>query len=240
MTRIGQASAVALVALAGLVVVFGGSALKPAEVAAATPVDTHKVEPVVAEGDLPAVLTKRAESIARNLAQLGNAPKQPPPPPPPEVDPGTGEAAPPFVPPPVPDVAIAYLGMFGSSASPMALVSVDAKQQIVGSGQTLKHNGEEIKVVKIDRDKIEIERKSVSKTIELAARTTSSYTNLSGATPPPQANPGAHNTMPMNPGGRRPPLAETMRAPGLGRPRPTPDAAGLPPGSATDEGVPQR
>lgn len=234
--RIGQVGALALLVLAGVVVAFGGRLLTPAEIPAPTITETAKVEPAVPEGDLPAVLTKRAETIARNLAQLGNHPKQPPPPTP-EVEPenGTGGMPEPL-PPPAADASIAYLGMFGSGANPMAVVSVDAKQHVVSSGQTIKHNGEDIKIVKIEREKIEIERRSLSKTIDLAPRTTASYTSLSGAAPAPSASPQPGSIMP--PHGRRP-VVESIRVPGSGRPRP-PIGDGAPPGAATDEGVPQR
>lgn len=124
----------------------------------------------------------------------------------------------------------------------MALIALDSKQQIVAQGESITHNNESITIAKVERNKIEVERKGATKSIELAPRTTTSYTALSGASPAPAANP-PHNTMPLPPGGRRP-TAETMRAPGTSRPRPTPDAIGTPGvpsnGQATDEGVPQR
>lgn len=235
--RIGQVGALSLLVLAGIALVFGGRLLTPAPITAPTITETAKVEPAASEGDLPAVLTKRAETIARNLAQLGNRPK-PPPPQVTEVEPeeGTGGMPEP-TPPPAADVAIAYLGMFGSGANPMAVVSVDAKQQVVSSGQIIKHNGEDIKIVKIEREKIEIERRSMSKTIDLAPRTTASYTSLSGAAPAPSAGAQPGSIMPPQHGRR--PVVESIRAPGAGRPRP-PIGDGLPPGAATDEGVPQR
>ncbi len=237
-TRTGQLVAVALLALAGGVIAIGGRLLAPGPEPVAAAVEPLKVESASTEIDLPAVLTKRAESISRNLAQLANAPKPPPPPPPPEEEGSAGEL--PVTPAPVAsDIAIAYLGMFGSSARPMALVSIDARQHIVAQGDSVSHNSESIKIAKVERDKIEIERKVGNKTIELAPRTTTSYTALTGASPAP--SPVPHNTMPVSPSGRRP-NSETMRAPGMGRPRPVPDAIGGAPGSGqvTDEGVPQR
>jgi hypothetical protein len=235
--RIGQMGALALLALAVVVVVFGGRLLTPAQVPAPRIQEAAKVEPAAPEGDLPAVLTKRAETIARNLAQLGNRPK-PPPPQVPESEPedGTGGMPEPM-PPPATDLTIAYLGMFGSGANPMAVVSVDAKQQVVSRGQTIKHNGEDMKVVKIEREKIEIERRVGNKIIDLAPRTTTSYTSLSGAAPAPGANPQPGGIMPAQHGRR--PVVESIRAPGVGRPRP-PMNEGSPGGAATDEGVPQR
>lgn len=232
--RLGQVSAVVLIALAGVVLGFGARGLRPAESGPPQIVETPKVDNAVPEGDLPGVLAKRADSISKNLAQLGNAPKPPPPPPPVEMDPETGAIAPEVPPPPASETALAYLGMFGSGANPMALVSIDARQQIVSTGQVLKHNGEDIKIGRIERDKIEIERRSTTKAIELAPRTTTSYTALSGAAPPPASQPGS--IMPQPP--RRNPNADTIRAPGsLGRPRPAPhDAAS----GASDEGVPPR
>ncbi len=239
-TRTGQLVAVALLALSAGVIILGGRLLAPGPEPIAATFEPPKVESASTEIDLPAVLTKRAESISRNLAQLANAPKPPPPPPPPEEEGAIGEL--PVMPAPVAsDIAIAYLGMFGSSARPMALVSIDAKQHIVAQGDSVSHNNESIKIAKVERDKIEIERKAGTKTFELAPRTTTSYTALSGASPAPSAPP--HNTMPLPPGGRRS-AAETMRAPGMARPRPVPDSLGVPgaptSGQATDEGVPQR
>lgn len=241
--RLGQAGAAALVLLAVAVVVFGARALRPADAGAPQIAEAPKVENTLPEGDLPAVLTKRAESISKNLAMLGNAPKPPPPPPPVEIDPeaaaGATEIAPP---PPAADTAIAYLGMFGSGANPMALVSIDARQQVVSSGQTIKHNGEDIKIGKIERDKIEIERRSATKTVDLAPRTTTSYTALSGASPPPTPN----SIMPPQSPNRRGSVVETMRAPGSapsggpGRPRPVPHDGVPMPNGVSDEGVPQR
>ena len=238
-TRTGQLVAVALLALAAAVIALGGRFLAPGPEPEVATFEPPKAD-AAADTDLPAVLTRRAESIARNLSQLANAPKPPPPLPPPEEEGPTGEV--PVVPTPVAsDTAIAYLGMFGSSARPMALVSIDAKQHIVAQGDSLTHNNESIKIAKVERDKIEIERNAGTKVLELAPRTTTSYTALSGAAPPPITPPGS--TMPVPPGARRPSF-ETMRAPGGARPRPSPDAIAAPGmpgnGQATDEGVPQR
>lgn len=237
-TRTGQLVTVVLLALVGGVVVLGGKLLAPGPDPIVEVFDPPKIESAVTETDLPAVLTKRAESISRNLAQLANAPKPPPPPPPPEeVGPG-GEVAPPPT-PAVAELGLTYLGMFGSSARPMALIALDSKQHIVAQGDAITHNNESITIAKVERSKIEIERKGGTKTIDLAPRTTTSYTALSGASPAPAPN-QPHNTMPVVPGGRRP-AAETMRAPGFNRPRPVPDSNGAPgSGQATDEGVPQR
>ena len=221
LTRAGQVGAVALASLAGVVLAVGlpgtgvpkierGEAIEPTRAIETGPVQ----EP-------PALLEKRAGSISRNLAQLGNAPK--PPPTVPELeDPGDGTVASTAPPAPVADTAIVFLGLLGSPAHPMALVSIDSHQQVLAVGDIIhKGTGETIKLVKVEKTGIEIEMKGATKKVDVAPRTGATYTTLQNA-PAAAPNPGmVPGVPPPPPGGNmgRPRRDNSdMRAPGGRRP----------------------
>ncbi len=240
-TRTGQVATIALVSLAGVVFAIGLPGMGAPKIE--KPVSNEAVRPPEPAPtlEMPQIIEKRAGAISRNLAQLGNAPK----PPPPEPLPGElgGEETPATAPaPPVPDTAIVFLGVLGSSAHPMALVSIDTHQQVLAEGDTVrKSTGEAIKLVKVERESIEVDIKGVSKKIDLAPRSGNAYTVLSGAAP---ASPGIVPGMtppasPGNPVRTRQVNTTDMRGPGS-RPRPPQggqrfdESSGAPPGGTRE------
>lgn len=221
LTRAGQIGAVALASLAGVVFAVGlpGTAVPKIERAEAIepsrPIDTGP------EQEKPAILERRAASIAANLRQLGNGPKAPPPP----VETGDdlfdgGETPVPVA--HVPETAIVFLGLLGSPARPMALVSIDSHQQVLAVGDIIhKGSGESIKLVKVEKTGIEVEIKGATKKVEVAPRTGATYTTLQNTPSAPAANPGiVPGVPPAAPGTNmnRPRRDNEMRPPGGRRP----------------------
>ncbi|MBS0189058.1 MAG: hypothetical protein JSS51_13410 [Planctomycetes bacterium] len=202
MTRTGQIAAVALASLAGVVLAVGIPGLAvPKNERTVTADAVRPADPGVVT-EMPAIMQKRATSIAQNLSQIGNAPK-----PPPEVvenpgDESTGTVAP-TAPVPAPEVAVTFLGTLGSGARPMALVSIDSHQQVLAVGDVIhKSTGETIKLVKVEKNQIEVEIKGATKKIELAARSGATYTTLQNNTPAPSpvaapASPVPAQSMPV-------------------------------------------
>lgn len=241
-TRTGQVATVALVALAGLVFAVGLPGLAAPKIEKPVTVEPVRAAEPAQTLEMPQIIEKRAATIARNLAQLGNHPNPPQPEPLPGEPGGDETAQTPPAPAPVPDTAIVFLGVLGSSANPMALVSIDTHQQVLAEGDTVrKSSGEAIKIVKIGRESIEVDVKGVNKKIDLAPRSGSGYTVLSGAGPAtPTIVPGA--TPPAPPAnGFRPRQLNTseIRAPGS-RPRPPQggqrfdESSGMPPGGTRE------
>ncbi|MBX3381530.1 MAG: hypothetical protein KF805_15650 [Phycisphaeraceae bacterium] len=219
-TRAGQIGAVALASLAGVVLAVGLPGTGAPKIERPEPLaPMHAADPAPTI-ELPAILEKRATSIALNLAQLGNAPKLPVA----VVGPGddtTADPVAPVAPAPAPEAAIIFLGLLGSPARPMALISIDSHQQVLAIGDIIhRGSGEKIKLLKAEKNAIEIELKGATKKIEVAPRTGATYTTLQspsgaaganpGFVPPPQpANPGSNPNRPRRdfemraPGGRR-------------------------------------
>jgi len=219
LTRAGQVGAVALASLAGVVLAVGLPGTGVPKVERAEAIEPSRAIETAPEQESPLVLERRARSIASNLSQLGNAPKPPPPVPEPGDD--QGEHPENVIAPPAPviETAITFLGLLGSPARPMALVSIDSHQQVLAVGDTVhKGSGESIKLVKVEKTAIEVEIKGATKKIEVAPRTGATYTTLQSApsspspgivpgVPPPQpaGNPGrARRDEFRVPGGRRP------------------------------------
>jgi hypothetical protein len=219
LTRAGQVGAVALASLAGVVLAVGLPGTGAPKIERAEAIEPSRAIETAPEQESPLVIEKRAVSIARNLAQLGNAPK----PPPPEIEPGDDQGentdtVPAPVAPAV-ETAITFLGLLGSPARPMALVSIDSHQQVLAVGDIVhKGSGESIKLVKVEKTGIEVEIKGATKKIEVAPRTGATYTTLQSASsspnpgivpgvppPSPNGNPGrARRDEFRVPGGRRP------------------------------------
>ncbi len=219
--RTGQIGAVALASLAGVVLAVGLPGTGVPKIEHAEAIEPSRPIEVAPQQEPPAILERRAASIAQNLAQLGNAPKIAPPP----VDPGDSAGTSPdqqVTAPPVAETAVTFLGLLGSPARPMALVSIDSHQQVLAIGDIIhKSSGETIKLVKVEKTGIEVEIKGAVKKIDIAARSGATYTTLqnapaaappsSGIVPgvppaPPNGNPGRgrrDNEM-RTPGGRRP------------------------------------
>lgn len=220
LTRAGQIGAVALASLAGVVFAVGLPGTAVPKIERAETIEPSRPIDAGFEQEKPAILERRAASIAANLGQLGNRPK----PPPPAVEPGDDLVDGGETPVPVahaPETAIIFLGLLGSPARPMALVSIDSHQQVLAVGDIIhKGSGESIKLVKVEKTGIEVEVKGATKKVEVAPRTGATYTTLqsspSAPSPPagivpgvPPPSPGANpnrlrrdNEM-RPPGGRR-------------------------------------
>lgn len=223
LTRAGQVGALTLATLAGVVLAVGlpGTAVPKLERAEAA--EAPRITDSSPERERPAILERRGASIAANLKQLGNSPKEPPPIPA-EAGDDTGDQALNTAPvSQAQETAIVFLGLLGSSARPMALVSIDSHQQVLAIGDVVrKGSGETIKLVGVGKNGIEIEAKGGTRKVELAPRTGAAYTTLqnspSGASPglvpgmaPPAPPPGAAMS--------RPRRENDMRAPGPRRQR---------------------
>lgn len=222
MTRAGQVGAVALASLAGVVLAVGLPGTGVPKIERAEPIEPTRAIDTGPVQEPPALLEKRAGSISRNLAQLGNSPKIAPPTPDPTDDAGDGGTTPVAPGPAVAETAITFLGLLGSPARPMALVSIDSHQQVLAVGDIIhKGTGEKIKLVKVEKSGIEIEMKGAIKKVEVAPRTGATYTTLQNA-PSPVPNPGlVPGVPPPPPGGNvgRPRRDNgEMRAPGGRRP----------------------
>lgn len=229
-TRVGQIGAVALGSLVGVVFATGIPGMGVPKFEAPAPPEPMKAPEPVGMMDMPAIMEKRAESIARNLAQLRNAPKIPAEVPVPEGSDDThaGDTAP--APAPT-DLTVLFLGQLGSGARPMALISIDSHQQVLAVGDTVrKASGEAVKLVAVNKTEIEIEVKGAIKKVELAPRSGPAFTSLQ-ATPTPVANagivPGA--TPPGNPANNAARSNREFRTPGMRPPRPprSEDAGGM-------------
>lgn len=217
MTRAGQVGAVALASLAGVVLAVGLPGTGVPKIERPEPIEQSRPVDALPTNESPLVVQKRASIIAANLAQLGNHPN--PPPPVPETGGETQEGhdvqtAPPA---PVTETAVAFLGLLGSPARPMALISIDTHQQVLAVGDVVhKASGETIKLVKIEKTGIEIETKGATKKIEIAPRTGAAYTTLQNSQPSnPGIVPGVQPPQPASP--PRPRREFDMRAPGARR-----------------------
>lgn len=217
LTRAGQVGAVALASLAGVVLAVGLPGTGAPQIERPEPiVPAHAAEPAPTV-ELPAVLEKRASAIASNLAQLGNSPKIPEKVPEPSDETLGGDTEMPAPQPQVDETAVAFLGLLGSPARPMALVSIDGHQQVLAAGDIIhKGSGEKIKLVKVEKGAIEIEIKGSTKKIELASRTGATYTTLqsSGGTSVPGFVPPPQPVMPPPPGPNRVRRDSETRFPG--------------------------
>ncbi|MBX3388244.1 MAG: hypothetical protein KF691_02180 [Phycisphaeraceae bacterium] len=220
-TRAGQLGAVALASLAGVVLAVGLPGTGIPKFERPEPIEPSRAIDALPTAEPPLIVQKRASVIAANLAQLGNAPK--PPPPPSDTSGDITDTHDTQTPPTAPaaETSITFLGLLGSSARPMALVSIDSHQQVLAVGDVVhKSSGETIKLVGVNKDGIEIETKGAKKKIEIAPRTGSAYTTLQGASPASGATPGiVPGVQPpqplMNQG--RPRRDFEMRAPGARR-----------------------
>lgn len=229
-TRFGQIGAVALGSLVGVVFATGIPGMGvPTFEAPALPEPMKSPDPV-GMMEMPAIMEKRAEAIARNLAQIGNAPKIPV-----EVPVVEGDEAvhaDTQVPAAQADMTILYLGQLGSGARPMALVSIDSHQQVLAVGDTVrKASGEAVKLVSVNKNEIEVDVKGATRKVELAPRSGPAFTSLQ-ATPAPAANagiiPGAVPPgAPASNNAARP--NREFRTPGMRPPRPprSEDAGGM-------------
>lgn len=223
LTRAGQVGALTLASLAGVVLAVGLPGTSAPKFERTETVEPTRVADSGPEREKPAILERRAVSIAANLKQLGNAPKEPPPIAP-EAGDDTGEQ--PQAPVPVvQETAMVFLGLLGSSARPMALVSIDSHQQVLAVGDVVrKGSGETIKLVRVEKNGIEIETKGGTRKVELAPRTGAAYTTLQNSPSGAAPNPGL--TTPMSPAApppgtatNRPRRENEMRAPGPRRQR---------------------
>lgn len=209
--------AVALASLAGVVLAVGLPGAGGPKIERSEPIEPSRAVDVLPTAEPPLIVQKRASVIAANLAQLGNRPK-----PPPAPDPGGDttenhdtQTAPPA---PAAETSVMFLGLLGSAARPMALISIDSHQQVLAVGDVIhKPSGETIKLVKVEKGEIEIETKGASKKIEIAPRTGSAYTTLQN--PQPASNPGIIPGVqpPTPPNQNRPRRDFEMRAPGARR-----------------------
>lgn len=218
LTRAGQIGALALASLAGVVLAVGLPGTGTPRIERADPIEPSRPIDTAPVQEPPAILERRGASIATNLGQLGNRPKPPVATPEPGDDTAENpEAAP--VPVQVAETAIVFLGLLGSSARPMALVSIDSHQQVLAVGDIVrKGTGEAIKLVKVEKTGIEVEMKGGTKKVDVAPRTGATYTTLQSApsAPNPGMVPGAPPTPPGNAG--RPRRENEMRTPGSRRP----------------------
>ncbi|MBS0190584.1 MAG: hypothetical protein U0573_01670 [Phycisphaerales bacterium] len=217
-TRGGQIAAVALASLAGVVFAVGLPGLAVPKIERPAALEPMKPAEPANSTESPVVSERRASAIASNLAQLGNHPK-----PPPEVAAEGGDESG-QVPEPLPvappnEMAVTYLGRLGSESHPMALVSIESHQQVLAVGDVVhKSSGESVKLVKVEKDAIEIEMKGASRKIDLAPKSGPAFTSLqaSPANPAPApANSAAPNGGPPVPAFNRGNRNSEMRPPGM-------------------------